>query len=174
MDIQQNWEKALRYTEIVRPRIEGLATFSATSLPYILLSESEVNVGDTVVRKGMVMVEKPSLILPANLPQVKGFDINRETLSYLTNFFLVRGVALPSLKYDNRIYSVDVYEDKLKNSIEHFADKLKMTEDVLTGLVVGPTDSWQFSLLIFAASQVERSAENDIKKIMEEWKKKEK
>ncbi len=98
MSIQESWEKAIRNTEIIRQRIQGLATFSTTNLPYVLLSESSVNMGDTVVRKGIVLVEKPSLILPANIPQCEGFDFDRDVLSYLTNFFLVRGVTLPSLK----------------------------------------------------------------------------
>ncbi|MFH1239102.1 MAG: hypothetical protein V1653_03210 [bacterium] len=173
MDIQENWEKALRQTEIIRHRIQGLATFTVTNLPYVLLSESVVNMGDTVVRRGTVMVEKPALILPANLPQFEGFDFNREVWSYLTNFFLVRGVTLPSLKYNNQLYSVDVYEGKLTQAIEHYDDNFKRTENVQAGLVVGPTDVWQFSLLIFVAAQVERSANNDIRRILEEFKKRE-
>lgn len=173
MSIQESWEKAIRNTEIIRQRIQGLATFSTTNLPYVLLSESSVNMGDTVVRKGIVLVEKPSLILPANIPQCEGFDFDRDVLSYLTNFFLVRGVTLPSLKYNNQMYSVDVYEGKLTEAIEHYDDNLKRTEDVQTGLVVGPTDVWQLSLLIFVVSQVERSANNDIKRLLEEWKKRE-
>ncbi len=58
MDIEKTWEKALKYTEIIRPRVEPLNTFRTTHLPYIFLTESSVNVGDSVVRKGEVLVEK--------------------------------------------------------------------------------------------------------------------
>ena len=74
MKAYENWEKALKKTEIIRPRIQSMMTFSETSMPYILLSESSINMGDTVVRKGEVVVERPTLILPPNIPQFEGFE----------------------------------------------------------------------------------------------------
>ena len=68
MNLQDAWEKALRKTEIVRARVLPLETFTQTRLPYIALAEAEVNRGDTVVRKGEGLVEKPSPILPPNPP----------------------------------------------------------------------------------------------------------
>ena len=77
MDINEAWGKALKQTEIVRSRISALQTFHATQVPYILLSESSVNLGDTVVRRGEVTVDQPSLILPPNLPQLEGFGFDQ-------------------------------------------------------------------------------------------------
>jgi hypothetical protein len=57
MNIQEGWEKALKTTQIIRARAQSLETYSATQLPYIFLAESAVNSGDTVVRRGEVMVE---------------------------------------------------------------------------------------------------------------------
>jgi len=59
MDMEEAWNKALRYTEIIRSRVQSLMTFKDTAVSYILLSESSINVGDTVVRRGEVVVEKP-------------------------------------------------------------------------------------------------------------------
>jgi len=64
MGIHESWEKALKMTEIVRPRVQPLATFEATQIPYIFLAESLVNHGDTVIRKGEITIDKPSIILP--------------------------------------------------------------------------------------------------------------
>ena len=36
-----------------------------------------------------------------------------------------------------------------------------------SGLILGPEDCWQFSVIIFAASQMAKSAEGDIKRLME-------
>ena len=80
MNIQDGWEKALKYTKIIRPRPKDLLTFEATEVPYIFLSESLVNLGDTVVRKGQIMVEKPAIILPSNMPQFEGFDFEKEKI----------------------------------------------------------------------------------------------
>ena len=62
MDVHEAWSRALKQTEIIRARVSALQTFQATNVSYILLSESEINHGDTVVRRGEVIVDKPSLI----------------------------------------------------------------------------------------------------------------
>ena len=117
MDIHSAWEKALRETNIVRSRITGLQTFSETHVPYILLSPSSINEGDTVVRTGEVLVHRPSLILPPNIPQLEGFDFDGKDSfkeDTMINFLMVRGITLPSMKYDNKISSLNVFEGKIE------------------------------------------------------------
>ena len=172
MDIQNNWEKALRNTEIIRSRVQDLMTFTDTQVPYILLSESSVNIGDTVVRKGEIVVERPSLILPPNVPSFEGFEFEPSKISgeeSVINYLLVRGVTLPSLKYNNKTFSLDIYEDKLGNALKFYKSQLESREDVHTGLVVGPEDCWQFSVLIFICSQVAKNAQTDIKKLWNDY-----
>jgi len=171
MDIQAYWERALKKTEIIRPRVQPLSTVAATHLPYVFLAESNVNVGDSVVRKGEILVEKPSIILPSNSPQFEGFESEDETAfdaEALVNFLLVRGVRFPSMKYNNKTFSLDVYEGKLKQAIEHFKRSLEKEENLTTGLVMGPEDCWQFSIMIFIMSQVLKQADRDIRDL---WKK---
>lgn len=175
MDIQKSWEDALKSTEIIRSRVQDLLTFADTRVPYILLCESTVNVGDTVVRKGEVLVQRPSIVLPPNLPQFQGFDFEQESdfnRDAVTNFLLVRGVALPSLKYDNKTHSIDVHDGKLSRAIEYYSELLQHKEDVRTGLIAGPEDVWQFSVLIFICAQVAKNAQTDITRLLEEYKKK--
>lgn len=175
MDIQELWQRALRHTEIRRSRIQGLSTFSDTHVPYIVLSESMVNAGDTVVRKGEVLIEKPAIILPPNIPQFLGFDFEGETQSNvndITNFLFVRGVSLPSLRYNNKTHSLDVQEGGVDDTAKRLLDDLQSLEDVHTGLIMGPDDCWQFSLLIFICAQVARNAETDIRKLLDDYRKK--
>ncbi len=168
MNIQDAWEKALKNTEIVRPRIQELSTFSATKLLYIALAESSVNNGDTIVRKGEILVEKPSLILPPYHPQFEGFEFEEKlNQDVLTNFLLIRGITFPSLRYSNRTESLDLFEGGLKKGIEHHLDLLQRQEDVHTGLIAGPEDCWQFSVMVFIAGQVIKQAEGDIKRILD-------
>ena len=173
MDIHDSWEKALKATEIIRPRIQPLQTFETTQIPYVFLAESIVNHGDTVVRKGEVAVDKPSIILPPHLPQFEGFEFEKQfsgVEDYLTTFLLVRGIRFPSMKYENKIMSLDVREEKLTKAIEFFSHELQRQENVSTGLVIGPEDCWQFSVLIFICSQIMRSAEGDIRKLFDRFK----
>ncbi len=173
MNIQEAWEKALKSTEIIRPRVQPLHTFEATHIPYLLLSESSVNTGDTVVRKGEIIVEKPSLVLPFNLPYFEGFDFEEEmdiNQDILTSFFLVRGVSFPSMRYNNKTDSIDVHEGGLSKAIEHFSAKLEREENVHTGLIAGAEDVWQFSVLIFTGGQIIKAADGDMKKLFDDFK----
>ena len=177
MNIQDFWDKAVKKTEIIRPRVTPLHTHDVTHLPYISLSESAVNTGDTVVRRGEVTVEKPAIVLPYNAPQFEGFDFEKEmhtdgagrgrfeTVPY---FFLLRGIQFPAMKYNNKSYSVDVYEGSLSQAIQHHKATLQQSENVRTGLIAGPEDCWQFSVILFVCSQVARSADGDIKRLLDD------
>ena len=174
MDIEKSWERALEKTEIIRPRIQELLTYSSTELPYVFLSESTINVGDTVIRRGSVVVDRPSLILPSGLPRFEGFEFEedaRKAEDAVSHFLLVRGIKFPSLKYNNKTYSLDLYEGQLKKAIESSLDELQRKEDVTTGLLIGPEDCWQFSILIFVCSQIVRSADGDIKRLLKDYRK---
>jgi len=174
MDIEKAWTTALKNTEILRSRVQALQTFHDTRVPYIFLAESKINLGDTVVRKGEILVQKPSLILPPNIPQFQGFEFETENSwqeNSIINFLMVRGVAMPSMKYNNTTHSIDIYEGKLNAAIKHYLDFLQSHENVLTGLLTGPEDCWQFSVLIFICSQIARDARMDIKKLLAQFKK---
>jgi len=176
MNYYDAWSKALKNTEIIRSRVQSLKTFGNTTVPYVLLSASAVNPGDTVVRKGEVCVEKPSMVLPPNIPQLEGFDINNADSSFaeeaVMSFLLVRGIHLPSMKYNNLTASLDVFEGDVQRAIEKYHNQMQRQEDVAAGLIIGPEDCWQFSLLIFICSQVARNADTDIKRLLEEYRRK--
>lgn len=172
MDIQEYWEKARKGTEIIRMRLQDLSTFDATAMQYIFLAESAVNQGDTVVRKGQVVIQKPAIVMPNFSAQFEGFEfddafhLNDESIA---TFFLVRGIHFPSLKYQHQFSSLDVVEQSLQKSIDQFKQRLTIAEDIATGLVVGPEDSWQFSVLLLVGALVIRSAQGDVKRLLEDW-----
>lgn len=172
MDLNALWEDALKRTEVIRARLQDLATFETTRLAYVFLAESSVNAGDTVVRTGYVLVERPALILPS--AQLEGFAFEQEyqlSENAVLNFLLVRGVRFPSLRYHHELSSMDLREGSLQEAVAHFSDQLARAEDVHTGLVVGPEAAWQFSILILVGSLISRSAEGNLKRLFEEWRK---
>ena len=174
MDIQELWEKALKQTEIVRMRLQDLATFETTAVPYVFLAESALNQGDTVVRKGQVLIERPAIVLPQFSPQFEGFDFEQDLQipkDMLATFLLVRGIQFPSLKYRHQMSSLDLVEQSLQQAIDQFSRQLTAAEDIKTGLVIGPEDAWQFSLLLLVGALVVRSAEGDVRRLLEEWRK---
>lgn len=171
MNIQDLWEKAIKKTEIVRPRVTPLSSYDVTHLPYVCLSESVVNKGDTVVRRGEITVQKPTIIMPHNLPQFEGFEFEKEmdvNEDLFRSFLLVRGVQFPPMKYNNKSYSVDIEEGSLSKAIENHKALLQQHENVHTGLIASPEDCWQFSVLIFVCTQVAKSADTDIRRFMDD------
>ena len=86
----------------------------------------------------------------------------------VTNFLFVRGVRFPSYKYNNMVESLDLVEGSLKKAEDRFRGKLQKKEDVHTGLIMGPEDCWQFSVLIYICNTVARSTDRDIKNILDE------
>lgn len=173
MDIFDYWSKALKNTEIIRPRVHGLLSDQDTTVPYIMLAESMINPGDTVVREGEVVVQKPALLLPPASPQLEGFDFDTEDdfkQDAFMNFLLVRGVSMPSFKYNNTTNKLEVFEGDLSKAISHYGNKLQRQENVTTGLIAGPEDGWQFSVLVYICSQVARNAEMDIRNLLKDFK----
>ena len=170
MNLGDRWEKALGKTEVLRFHAGTLFTFKPTELPYLFLAESSVNVGDTVVRRGKILVHEPAIFLPPNFPQFEGFEFEKDYQveeDAVRTFLLVRGVSFPSLKYRNEISTIDLYENSLSKAINHFSHQLEMKEDIYTALIVGPEDCWQFSVLIFVSAMVTKSAPDDLKKFFE-------
>ncbi len=168
--MQQAWERALKGTEIVRTRVSSLHTFDDTHVPYLFLSPSQINDGDTVVRKGEVVVKRPSLILPPNIPRFEGFEFEQEQgadQNSVVNFLLVRGISVPSMTYNNKTFSLDIFEGDVSRAVSHFANQLEREENVTCGLVTGQEDVWQFAVLIFICSQIARNTEVDLRRLME-------
>jgi hypothetical protein len=171
-NLYEQWEKALRNTETIRPRIKPLETFSHTQVGYIFLADSAIHKNTTIVRKGNIKVERPALILPPDRPQFKGFDI--DNTDRIIDFLLIRGISFPSLKYNNKVSNLDIYNDKLDKAIDFYKNELQKKEDINSGLIIGLEDCWQFSIFIFAAMMASKAAKNDIERLIREYKNKDK
>ncbi len=172
MDIKSQWDEALKHTEVIRARLEDLPTHETAALPYVFLAESSVNQGDTVVRRGQVLVDRASLILPT--ARFENFEFEEDfQVSYdaVLNFLLVRGVRFPSMRYRHERSALDLREGSLQDAITHYRQQFEQREDIATGLVIGPEAAWQFSVLILVGSSMIRSAEGDLRRLFDTWKK---
>jgi len=147
-----------------------LYTFDQTVLPYVYLAESVVNTGDIVVRKGKITVEKPIILLPGNLPQFEGFQIDDKSFETSNDsvamFLFMRGISFPSMKYSNQTQKLEVIPGPLSKVVNRFKRELEKKEDISTGLIISSEDCWQFSILIYAAALAAKSVPEDIKNIL--------
>jgi hypothetical protein len=172
MDIHTLWEKTLKKTRVIRPRVQPLQVHGSTSLPYVFLAESAVNPGDTVVRKGEVLVDEPRIVLPSNLPQFEGFELDEEWKSaqnYVMNFLMIRGIRFPSHKFENKGTHLDIFEGTLPQATAHFRKMLESQENINTGLVIGPEDCWRLSIMVFIGMQILRQADGDMRRLLDEF-----
>lgn len=170
MDIEQLWETAQEKTEVIRGRVQGLSTIASTKVPYIFLGESAVNEGHVVIRKGKILVEKPMIVLPENLPQFEGFEFDEDLeggLDAVHTFFFMRGIRFPSLKYNNTVEKLELEETSLTKCVKKHKKQLEKKENVSTALLAGPEDCWQFSILVYMASLIGRCARSDIMNIID-------
>lgn len=171
MELMEKWNKAVQETRILRSRMRNLLAFEGTELPYVALASSSVNLGDTAVRKGKVMVHRPLIVLPSRfLPQFEGFDFEEDyevDSDKIRRFLLMRGISFPSLKYCNETHTVDVFEGCLEKAMDHFSREMERREDVHSGLMVGPDACWQFSILIYVATLAVRSVPDDLEKLLD-------
>lgn len=172
MNIEEVWQKALDNTEITRPRVRPLSSSENTEIDYIFLARCQAEAGHTLVKTGKVLVERPSIVLAHNLPQFYGFDFDKDlSLSQdsVINFFLVRGVKFPTLKYNNQTQKQKLLSDDIDKVKAKFSNKLQRSEDVHTGLITGLQDTWQFSVLIFVCCMIAKSLDSDIRKTFERF-----
>ena len=178
MDLEEKWERAARETKIVKYRLRNLLSFDSTELPYVALGSSAINAGDTVVRKGKVIVHRPLIILPHGpSAQFQGFDFEDDlNLSGddIRRFLLMRGISFPTLKYRNETHALDIFEGNVDKAVAYFSDQLGRKEDIYSGLITGPEDAWQLSVLMYVAAMAVRSASTDIEQIIEELRRREK
>ncbi|HEY4000641.1 MAG TPA: hypothetical protein VGO93_17355 [Candidatus Xenobia bacterium] len=164
MGFQEDFARAVRETEVRRQRTSRLLTVGTTELPYVLLSTSVVNLGDTVVRQGMVRVEPPTLLLLNRPHQFEGFEDEESPAEGL--LALGRMARFPPGKYSNIDSQLDVFEGTLESAISQVQTRLDNAADRQTGVVIGPADLWNMSLLVYVSKMIVQSAPHDVEQLL--------
>lgn len=175
MSLEDLWNEALKKTEIIRLPIKRLLTFGTTQFDYILLSPSELNQGDTVVRRGKMQVNRPTIVLPKNAPHFEGFDSQEKKGikdDQLEHFFYMRGISFPPLEYKNDAYELDLFEGSLAKAEKQYVDEVRRKEDTGTGICIGTDTSWQFSIILLACHMIETHIDADLRALLAQIKKK--
>lgn len=170
IELNKKWEEAVKKTKIIRSRYTKLETFKKTVVPYVLVNKSLVNKSSTVVREGKVEVSPAIIHLPYSKFELQNFKF-KETTNYsdeiVKSFLLIRGVQLPSMKYSNTEVKLEVVDKPLDEVIKEWQELFQRKEDIETGLIISIPDIWQFSLIIYLASLVVKSADSDIKNFLD-------
>lgn len=166
MGLKEDFQRALRETEIHRHREATLLTVGSTELPYVWLGESAINMGDTVIRRGFVRVEKPQILLVHAPIQFEGFEYGDNPNESGAFLALGRIASFPPGKYSNIEMQLDIFEGPLRKAIGHFSELLDQKEDASTGLVTGPADIWALSLFVYVGNMVAKSVPDDLHNLL--------
>lgn len=165
-DFEQRFLRAQEGTSLHRTRQNDLYTFGSTRLPYVFLGSSAINAGDTVIRRGEIRTEKPTLFLGGN-PQSEFEGFEEEGDDPSTPMLFARAFQMSGLNVHNDGMTLEVVEREVRSVVDGTLEEMDRQGDRRTAVVEGPEDLWALSLLIYAGEMTQRSAPGNVKDLLE-------
>lgn len=151
---------AARSTRIVYMPPKLLESFGASRVQYLVVSEDMDHPGRLTLRSGVVTSERPRVITPAYFRSRAVENFGEDARRYLEEV-LSRDAKARFLEYGLRFGKDKHHEDHVSgNPLEVAEQAAAEAQDNLTelkGVLVGPDDAWEVSLMHFLAQMVQRS-----------------
>lgn len=146
--------QVVHQTRVLRPPRQSLATFGTTSISYYLISkpvygELVGDTGETVVRHGKVMAERPQIVTPYYLLNLfRGFEHGEEYANYLSQSY---GANSPGLLYSyrNDLEDTSVVSDPPAAVGQRLSDDLERDGQSLAAVIQVVDHLWDVSLMKF-------------------------
>ncbi len=145
-------KNAVKNTEILRLPKQALATFGITNIAYYVLTnpvydEITKEGGETVVRQGRVIAEKPRIVTPYYMSQLEGFS--GDAKKYLEAMMQKYGADTPGLYYTyrNEPGSLTIVEEELMAVLERLNSDIDERGDPLVTIIKGQDELWDVSLM---------------------------
>ncbi len=162
---KEYWKK----TEVIREYQRILYTFGEMELPYVFVAEHGRFKDRTVVRKGVVLFEKPQILLPRYYggPQFKeGFEHANVIPSEAV--YLFRAMGLPYSRITNKpIANQDVEYGSLQDVLDRFNGQMEDQENAETGLIKGVLEGADISLMRYSLGLIIKSAPENVSEFFE-------
>ncbi len=159
-------------TEVIRRYQRMLFTFGDMELPYVLVAEHNRFRDRTVVMKGVVLIQRPHILLPSYYggPEFKeGFEhanaIPPEAI------YLLRAMHMPYSHITNKpVGEEEIEYGSLQGVLDKFDKEMETQEDRETGLIKGVLDGADISLMRYSLELTIKSAPGNIKEFFEHQK----
>ena len=162
---KEYWKK----TEVIREYRRMLYTFGDMELPYVFVAEHSRFRDRTVVRRGIVLFQKPHILLPPYYggPEFKdGFEHASAIPPEAAYFF--RAMKLPYSHITNKLVAKEEMEyGSLGDTLDRFDRQMDSEEDSETGLIKGVLDGADISLMRYSLGLVIKSAPDNVKEYFE-------
>lgn len=170
---RNRFEECWRATEVIREYQRMLFTFGDMEVPYVLVTEHDRFKDRAVIRKGIVMLQKPQIFLPSNYggPQFQeGFEHAHAIPPEAA--FLLRAMQLPYSQISNRPIAKEHMEyGTLQSVLDRFDKELESQEDTETGLIKGSSCGADISLMRYSLGLAIKSAPGNVKEFFEHLRK---
>lgn len=161
MEIAEAMQYAGRETQIIRARKNLLYTFGATRLPYICLSEKKDQANTILLRKGQITADRPTIAFPGYDFTIEGFDLKPEEMETV-KVILSRRVEIQPTTLTHNPESPQILAGPIESAIERIVQALDEANDIRTAVIRAPDEVWNLSLLLYAGTQILRSAPSNI------------
>jgi hypothetical protein len=156
-------------TEVIREYQRMLFTFGDMELPYVLVAEHSRLRDRTIVRKGIVLIQRPHILLPSYYggPEFKeGFEhanaIPPEAV------YLLRAMQMPYSQITNKPVGEEEMEyGNLQSVLDKFNKEMESQEDTETGLIKGVLSGADISLMRYSLGLAIKSAPGNVKEFFE-------
>ncbi len=166
---REDFRKYWSATEVIREYQRMLFTFGDMELPYVLVAEHRRFRDRTVVRKGVVLIQRPHILLPPYYggPEFKeGFEhanaIPPEAV------YLLRAMQMPYSQITNKPVSEEEIEyGNLQSVLDKFDKEMENQEDTETGLIKGVLNGADISLMRYSLGLAIKSAPGNVKEFFE-------
>jgi hypothetical protein len=162
---KEYWHK----TEVIREYKQILYTFGDMRLPYVFVSEHHSYNDRAIIRRGVLYIQKPSILLPGHYrgPEFKeGFEHFNALPKDVA--FIIRSMGLPYSEINNRQTATDEVEyGRLQTVIDKLNNGLTQHDDTDTGLIKGAVHGTDISLMRYSLGLMVKSAPENIKQFFE-------
>ncbi|MFH1884886.1 MAG: hypothetical protein ABIL62_19490 [Planctomycetota bacterium] len=156
-------------TEVIREYQRMLFTFGDMELPYVLVAEHSRLRDRTIVRKGIVLIQRPHILLPSYYggPEFKeGFEhanaIPPEAV------YLLRAMQMPYSQITNKPAGEEEIEyGNLQSVLDKFDKEMESQEDTETGLIKGVLNGADISLMRYSLGLAIKSAPGNVEEFFE-------
>ncbi len=158
-----------RSTEVIRDYQRMLFTFGDMELPYVFIAEHSRFQDRSVVKKGVVLLQRPHILLPPYYygPEFKeGFEHAKAVPSEAV--YLFRAMQMPYSQISNKPIAEEQIEyGSVQSVLDKFDKEMKDLEDIETGLIKGVLEGADISLMRYSLGLAIKSAPGNVKEFFE-------
>ena|GEM_PF-1093421 len=161
---KEYWTK----TEVIREYRRILFTFGDMELPYVFAAEHPRFNDRAVIRKGVILIRKPHILIPGyGGPEFgEGFE-HAQALPHEA-VYLFRSMGLPYSHIANKPASQPSIEyGRLQTALDRFRQEMEAREDWETGLIKGVSEGTDISLMRYSVGLMIKSASENVREFFE-------